>query len=146
MIDYKAQVPELVGMFQKELAERVAAGPGSKTYGVISVLVQAWYEVEYLFTVDKSAFVPPPKVQSAVIRLHRREVEHLDCDEKLFKQIVKQTFSQRRKMLRNTMKAFLKNEELLKDSMFDLRPERLSVDDFIRLTQMVEKEMEELTD
>lgn len=137
MLDYKDQVPELVGMFQKEVAERVVAEPGSKIYGVISILIQAWYEGEYLFEVDKTAFNPPPKVQSAVIRLHRRRTPILDCDEKLFRRIVKQTFSQRRKMLRNTMKSFIKDHPMLQEPFFQQRPERLSVQDFISLTKRI---------
>ena len=139
MIEHREQVPELVGMFQKEVAQRVVAGPGSKTYGVISVLIQAWYEGEYLFEVDKSAFNPPPKVQSAVIRLQRKDHVQLDCDEQLFRRIVKQTFGQRRKMLRNTMKAFVKDHPMLKEPFFQQRPERLSVEDFIELTQRIER-------
>ena len=139
MIEYRHQIPELVGMFQKEVAQRVVAPPGSKTYGVISVLVQAYYEGEYLFTVDKSAFYPPPKVQSGVIRLIRKKDHVLECDEKLFRTIVKQTFSQRRKMLRNTMKSFFLDGEILRNDFFQQRPERLSVDDFVQLTQWVEE-------
>lgn len=137
MLDYKEQVPELVGMFQKEVAERVVAKPGSKTYGVISVLIQAWYEGEYLFEVDKSAFNPPPKVQSAVIRLVRRKEDIMIADHRLFRRIVKQTFSQRRKMLRNTMKAFVKGDPMLDEEFFKQRPERLSVEDYIALTNRV---------
>jgi len=139
MLEYRAFIPEMVGMFQREVAERVVAPPGSKTYGVISVLVQAYYAGEYLFTVKKGNFSPPPKVQSAVIRLLRKDVQELGCDEKLFRRVVKQAFSQRRKMLRNTMKTFLKGNPLLKDSFFDQRPERLSVQDFINLTNQVEE-------
>ncbi len=138
MLEYKESVPELVGMFQKEVAERVIAPPGNKTYGVISVLVQAFYEGEYLFTVDKSQFSPPPKVQSGVIRLVRREKLELDCDEKLFTRVVKQAFSQRRKMLRNTMKAFAKDHPMLTEEFFQQRPERLSVQDYIDLTRRIE--------
>ena len=137
MLDYKEQVPELVGMFQKEMAERVVASPGNKDYGVISVLMQAYYEGEYLFTVGREHFAPPPKVTSAVIRLSRRENQTLNCDTKLFKQVVKQAFSQRRKMLRNTMKAFLKDSPLLQETFFKQRPERLSVEDFVQLTNWV---------
>lgn len=137
MLEYKEQVPELVGMFQKEVAERVVAKPGSKTYGVISVLIQAWYEGEFLFEVDRSAFNPPPKVQSAVIRLVRREADIMVADHKLFRSIVKQTFSQRRKMLRNTMKAFVKDDPMLNEEFFKQRPERLSVEDYIALTNRV---------
>ena len=138
MLDYKEQVPELVGMFQKEMAERVVAGPGSKTYGAISVLTQAFYTGEYLFTVDKSCFTPPPKVQSAVIRLSRKSELNLDCNPLLFKRIVKQTFGQRRKMLRNTMKSFTDKAELLTHPDMTKRPEKLSVEDFIRITKGVE--------
>ncbi|MEM9884920.1 MAG: 16S rRNA (adenine(1518)-N(6)/adenine(1519)-N(6))-dimethyltransferase RsmA [Bacteroidota bacterium] len=138
MLDYRAAVPELVGMFQKEMAERVTASSGGKEYGVISVLVQAYYDADYLFTVKRGNFNPPPKVTSAVIRLIRKEEQDLGCNPKLFKQIVKQTFSQRRKMLRNTMKSFLKGHELLQNDFFKQRPERLSVADFVQLTQWVE--------
>ena len=140
MIEHKELIPEMVGMFQKEVAERVISKPGNKTYGVVSVLIQAWYEGEYLFTVDKSNFNPPPKVQSGVIRLRRRNIDQLGCDEKLFKTVVKQAFSQRRKMLRNTMKPFLAGNALLDEPLFTQRPERLSVDDFIKLTNIIEQE------
>lgn len=139
MLEYRAQVPELVGMFQKEVAERVVAPPGSRTYGVISVLVQAYYEGTLLFGVDRFEFAPPPKVQSAVIRLTRKENQDLGCNYKLFRQIVKQAFSQRRKMLRNTMKTFLTGDDLLTDAFFTQRPEQLSVEDFIQLTTWVEE-------
>lgn len=139
MLEYKEQIPEMVGMFQKEVAERVIAKPGGKTYGVISVLIQAYYEGEYLFTVDKSKFTPPPKVQSAVIRLTRKENQELGCDYKLFRRVVKTAFSQRRKMLRNTMKQFFgKGAPVLEEELFTLRPERLSVEDFIALTNRVQ--------
>ena len=139
MLEYKEQIPEMVGMFQKEVAERVVAKPGSKTYGVISVLIQAFYNGKYLFTVDKSNFTPPPKVQSGVIRLTRKDNLDLGCDQKLFSQIVKQTFGQRRKMLRNTMKSFLKDNPLLGETFFTKRPEKISVDEFIQLTKWVEE-------
>lgn len=138
MLDYRRQIPEMVGMFQKEVAERVVAAPGSKTYGVISVLVQAFYEGEYLFGVDRSKFNPPPQVQSAVIRLTRREPAVLDCDEALFRSIVKTTFGQRRKMLRNTLKEFITDPAILEDPQFTRRPEQLSVADFVELTRRVE--------
>ena len=138
MLDYRAQVPELVGMFQREMAERVIAPPGSKTYGVISVLVQAYYKGEYLFTVKQGSFNPPPKVQSAVIRLVRKPQASLGCDEKLFRRIVKQTFNQRRKMLRNTLKPLFP-DELLKEEFYQQRPESLSVADFVKLTRIAEK-------
>lgn len=139
MLEGRQYIPEMVGMFQKEVAERIVAGPGSKTYGVISVLLQAFYEGEYLFTVDKSNFSPPPQVQSAVIRLLRKEQQELGCDEQLFRQVVKQAFSQRRKMLRNTMKAYIKGDSLLDSSFFDQRPERLSLEDFVQLTNWIEE-------
>ncbi|MEN0049547.1 MAG: 16S rRNA (adenine(1518)-N(6)/adenine(1519)-N(6))-dimethyltransferase RsmA [Bacteroidota bacterium] len=139
MLDHRQSVPELVGMFQKEMAERVVAKPGGKEYGVISVLVQAFYKGEYLFTVKRGHFNPPPKVTSAVIRLTRKTNQNLGCDYKLFRQIVKQTFGQRRKMLRNTMKPFLKGSDLLKEDFFQQRPERLSVEDFVQLTNWVEE-------
>lgn len=140
MLEYRDRIPEMVGMFQKEVAARIVAGPGSKTYGVISVLVQAYYEGEYLFDVDKSAFDPPPKVQSGVIRLVRKEQDKPNCDMKLFKRLVKQAFSQRRKMLRNTMKTYLKGNEVLNEPIFSKRPEALSLEDFIWLTNLVERE------
>ncbi len=138
MLEYRQQIPEMVGMFQKEVAERIISPPGSKVYGVISVLIQAYYQGEYLFTVDKSQFIPPPKVQSAVIRLTRRENLHLDCDEALFRIIVKQAFGQRRKMLRNTMKSFLPAAALTASPLFQKRPEQLTVADFIQLTRTIE--------
>lgn len=136
LLEYREQVPELVGMFQKEVAERVASGPGTKAYGVITVLVQAYYDVEYLFTVGPENFNPPPKVQSAVIRLHRKpDFEELGCDPKRFKAIVKIAFGTRRKMLRNSMKQFFPKEVLFEDPLFQRRPESLSVSEFIVLTQ-----------
>lgn len=138
MLEYRRQIPELVGMFQREVAQRVIAGPGSKTYGVISVLVQAYYEGKYLFSVDRRNFNPPPKVQSGVIRLTRKEQLSLGCDETLFRNIVKQTFNQRRKMLRNTMKEFVPDDPVLEEPLFRKRPEELSVEEFIDLTLLVE--------
>lgn len=134
MLDYKAQIPEMVGMFQKEVAERVVAGPGNKDYGVISVLVQAFYEGEYLFTVDKSHFDPPPQVQSGVIRLLRKANQDLGCDEALFRTVVKTAFGQRRKMLRNTLKPLFGDTSLMDDPFFQKRPEQLSVADYVQLT------------
>ncbi len=139
MLEYRHLIPEMVGMFQKEVAERVVADPGSKTYGVISVLLQADYEGEYLFTVDKKKFSPPPKVQSAVIRMTRRPESLVQHNLHLFRQIVKQSFGQRRKMLRNTMKMFIKDDPLLQTDFFKQRPEQLSVQDFIWLTEEVHK-------
>lgn len=138
MLDYRDQIPEMVGMFQKEVAERVVAPAGSKTYGVISVLMKAYYDGEYLFTVGPENFNPPPKVQSAVIRLRRKEELDLGCDPKLFKKVVKQAFSQRRKMLRNTMKTYLAGNEILQNKFFDQRPEKLTLEDFIQLTKWIE--------
>jgi 16S rRNA (adenine1518-N6/adenine1519-N6)-dimethyltransferase len=135
LIEYREYIPEMVGMFQKELAERIISGPGSKVYGVISVLVQAYYTGEYLFTVSPGSFNPAPKVKSGVIRLTRKENFTLNCDEKLFKTVVKTTFGQRRKMLRNTMKSLVKDEDLLKDDFFNKRPEQLSLEEFVELTK-----------
>ena len=137
MLEYKEGVPELVGMFQKEVAERITSEPHCKAYGVISVLMQAYYDTVYLFEVDSYDFDPPPKVQSAVIRLTRKENQDLGCSPKLFKAIVKQTFSQRRKMLRNTMKVYIKGHPLLEEDFFKRRPEELSVPEFVWLTQQV---------
>ena len=134
----KELVDESVGMFQKEVAERTAAKPGSKTYGIISVLLQAFYDIEYLFTVEPEAFDPPPKVKSGVIRLKRNEVKSLDCDEKLFKQVVKLGFNQRRKTLRNSLKSLLP-DEVRDEEMFSKRPEQLSVAQFVEICQMIEK-------
>jgi 16S rRNA (adenine1518-N6/adenine1519-N6)-dimethyltransferase len=148
MLDYKEIIPEMVGMFQKEVAERIVAEPGSKIYGVISVLIQAFYDGKYLFTVDRMNFDPPPKVQSGVIQMTRKENQDLGCDYKMFRRVVKQAFGQRRKMLRNTMKLFFKeNEEagneLFQDEIFTLRPEKLSVQDFVKLTLMVQEALGE---
>ena len=142
-LDYKDQVPLIVGMFQKEVAERITTGPGSKTYGVISVFLQAFYEVEYLFTVDEHVFFPPPKVKSAVIRLSRNDRADLGCDEKFFRQVVKMAFNQRRKTLRNSLKPLLKNaigKANIEEELLNLRPERLSVSEFIHLTQQLRVE------
>ena len=149
MLDYKELIPCCTGMIQKEVAERMAAGPGSKTYGILSVLIQAWYDVEYLFTVEPGVFNPPPKVRSAVVRLTRNETTDLGCDEKLFKRLVKTTFNQRRKTLRNNIKPLLSAleaestekpdfTELLADPIMQKRPEQLSVEDFINLTLRIQ--------
>lgn len=139
MVEHRNLIPCCTGMIQKEVAERMAADPGSKTYGVLSVLIQAWYDVEYLFTVHEHVFNPPPKVKSAVIRLTRNNKESLGCDEKLFRRIVKTVFTQRRKMLRNPMKQILgKDCPILSDDIFNKRPEQLSVQDYIDLTNKVE--------
>lgn len=137
MLEHKELIPEMVGMFQKEVADRVISKEGSKVYGVISLLVQAFYEGELLFNVDKSCFTPPPKVQSAVIRLKRKANTDLGCDERLFKTVVKTAFNQRRKMLRNTMKALIEDPSVLADKFFDKRPEQLSLADFVQLTNQV---------
>lgn len=140
MLEYKDLIPCCTGMIQKEVAERIAAKPGNKTYGILSVLIQAWYRVEYLFTVHEHVFNPPPKVKSAVIRMTRNETQNLGCNEKLFKQIVKTTFNQRRKTLRNSISPILdKNSPLSADPLFNKRPEQLSVEDFIELTNRVEQ-------
>lgn len=132
------RIPEIIGMFQKEVAERIASPPGSKAYGIISVLLQAFYNIEYLFTVSESVFYPPPKVKSAVIRLRRNSVEKLPCDEALFIRLVKTAFNQRRKTLRNSIRSMLPisatpHGSPVLSACLDLRAERLSVDDFVRL-------------
>lgn len=138
MLDYKDLIPCCTGMIQKEVAERIAAGPGSKTYGILSILIQAWYKVEYLFTVHEHVFNPPPKVKSAVIRMTRNETKELGCNERLFKLIVKTTFNQRRKTLRNSISSILeKGNPLSNDPVFNKRPEQLSVQEFIELTNRV---------
>ena len=124
-------------MFQKEVAQRCAEKPGSKEYGILSVFLQAYYQVEYLFTVKAGVFNPPPKVLSAVIRLTRNNVEQLDCDEKLFWQVVKAGFNQRRKTLRNALSALINRETLKDEPMLELRAERLSVADFVKLTNLI---------
>lgn len=133
----KELVTEMVGMFQKEVAERVAALPGKKTYGILSVLLQAFYDIEYLFTVHENSFNPPPKVKSAVIRMKRNSNKQLHCDEALFKQIVKTAFNQRRKTIRNSLKSFNFDAEFLQTSIFNARPEQLSVQDFETICQNV---------
>lgn len=140
VLDYREQVPEVVCMIQKEVAERMAAGPGSKTYGILSVLMQAWYDIEYLFTVGEGAFLPPPKVKSAVIRLSRNDRSSLPCDEELFKRVVKTTFNQRRKTIRNSLKPILATLPKLPDFIpyLDARPEQLSVEEFVELTKSLE--------
>ncbi|MBO5801391.1 MAG: 16S rRNA (adenine(1518)-N(6)/adenine(1519)-N(6))-dimethyltransferase RsmA [Alistipes sp.] len=130
-------VPECVGMIQKEVAVRLAEPPGSKEYGILSVLLQAWYDIEYLFTVGEKVFNPPPKVKSAVIRLTRNKTEHLECDETLFIKVVKASFGQRRKMLRNSLKAAFGNFGGNEHRFFTMRAEQLSVADFVELTNWV---------
>ena len=139
MLDNKDSIPCLAGMIQKEVAERIAAPAGSKTYGILSVLMQAYYKIEYLFTVNATVFDPPPKVQSAVIRFTRNEVSQIDCNEQLFKTVVKTAFNQRRKTLRNSLKPIVESgHPMYADPLFDLRPERLDVAAFIDLTKRVE--------
>lgn len=130
-------IPEMVGMFQKEVADRIVAPPGSKVYGITSVLAQAFYRTEYLFTVERGSFNPPPKVLSAVIRLTRKENFELGCDEQLFRQVVKTAFNQRRKMLRNTLKPFFRGELLMQDHYFEKRPEQLGWEEFAELTKRI---------
>ena len=137
VLDNRQQVLEVVGMFQKEVAERCAAKPGSKEYGILSVFLQAYYKIDYLFTVKAGVFNPPPKVLSAVIRLIRNDTEKLNCDEKLFWQVVKAGFNQRRKTLRNALSSLINKENMTDDKMLDLRAERLSVDEFVKLTNEI---------
>lgn len=138
ILEDKDRVPEVVCMIQKEVAERIAEKPGSKTYGILSVLLQAWYDIEYVLTVGPGAFVPPPKVHSAVIRLTRNSRTSLGCDEKLFKTVVKAAFNQRRKTLRNALKPLIPEGLDTSDAIFDLRAERLSVEDFVSLTLQIQ--------
>lgn len=140
ILDHKDMVPLVVGMFQKEVAERIASKPGNKIYGVTSVLLQAFYTIEYLFTVDENVFTPPPRVKSAVIRLTRNEAKKLECNEKRFKQVVKAGFNQRRKTLRNAIKAIPLKPEFNNHHYLTLRAEQLSVDDFVALTNMLDVE------
>lgn len=134
ILDDKDLVPEVVCMIQKEVAERIAEKPGSKTYGILSVLLQAWYDIDYVMTVGSGAFAPPPKVQSAVIRLRRNSRTSLGCDEKMFRNVVKTAFNQRRKTLRNALKPITPEGLDTTDPIFELRAEKLSVEDFVRLT------------
>ncbi|TYP76147.1 16S rRNA (adenine(1518)-N(6)/adenine(1519)-N(6))-dimethyltransferase RsmA [Aquimarina intermedia] len=135
----KERIPEFTGMFQKEVAQRICAGPGSKTYGILSVLTQAFYDAEYLFTVPPTVFNPPPKVDSGVLRLRRKDDFTLPCDEKLLYTVVKTAFNQRRKTLRNSLKSILPEQIDTTESLFSKRPEQLEVSEFITLTQAVEK-------
>ncbi len=133
LLDYRQQIPEMVGMFQKEVADRIVAPPGSKVYGITSVVAQAFYTTEYLFTVERGSFNPPPQVLSAVIRLTRKENFELGCNEKRFREVVKTAFNQRRKMLRNTLKPFFPGLNLLDDPYFEKRPEQLGWADYVQL-------------
>jgi 16S rRNA (adenine1518-N6/adenine1519-N6)-dimethyltransferase len=140
VLDHKDKIIELTGMLQKEVAERICAGPGTRTYGILSVLLQAYYKIEYLFTVPETVFSPPPKVKSGVVRLRRNETVSLGCNEVLFKKVVKACFNQRRKTLRNSVKAVfeLKSNEY---PLFHLRPEQLSVNQFVDLTNWIDENL-----
>jgi 16S rRNA (adenine1518-N6/adenine1519-N6)-dimethyltransferase len=140
ILDNRDKIPEVAGMLQKEVAERICAGPGTKVYGILSVLLQAYYDIEYLFTVSEGVFSPPPKVKSGVVRLRRNSIMKLECDEQLFVRVVKACFNQRRKTLRNSVRAVfdLKSEEY---PMFHLRPEQLSVSQFVSLTNWIDENL-----
>lgn len=143
MLDYKEFIPFCSGMIQKEVGERLAAKPGSKAYGILSIFIQLWYDVEYLFTVSETVFSPPPKVKSAVVLMKRNSRNSLECNEVLFRQIVKATFNQRRKKMRNPIQQIVgKGAAILADPMLDNRPEQLSIEQFIELTNKVEKELQ----
>lgn len=146
MLDYKDLVPCCTGMIQREVALRMASAPGHKTYGILSVLIQTWYDVEYLFTVDENVFNPPPKVKSAVIRMTRNEVTDLGCDEILFKRLVKAVFNQRRKMLRVSLRQLFTKAParpvFYEQDIMTKRPEQLSIPEFITLTNLVKKELD----
>ncbi len=139
-LENKASIPEFAGMFQKEVAQRITAGPGSKIYGILSVLTQAFYHAEYLFTVPPGVFMPPPKVESGVIRLLRKQDTSLGVPEDFFFKVVKTAFNQRRKTLRNSLKSFELSDHLKEDSIFALRPEQLSVEEFIALTKKIQED------
>jgi len=146
MIDNRQLIPCCTGMIQHEVALRIASQPGTKAYGILSVLIQAWYDVEYLFMVDETVFNPPPKVKSAVIRMTRNSVQQLGCDEVLFKRVVKTAFNQRRKMLRVSLRPLFDvqhpaSDAFFRDDMMTLRPEQLSIAQFVELTNRVEKEL-----
>ena len=139
VLDHKDRIPICSGMIQKEVAERIASKPGKKAYGILSVLLQAYYDIEYLFTVDEHVFNPPPKVKSAVIRMIRNNRQGLGCDEALFKNVVKTAFNQRRKQMRNSLMQLVgKENPILNESIFTKRPEQLSVEEFIALTQLIQ--------
>lgn len=139
VLEYKDRIPVCSGMIQKEVAERIASKPGKKAYGILSVLLQAYYDIEYLFTVNENVFAPPPKVKSAVVRLMRNRRQELGCDEQLFKQVVKTAFNQRRKQMRNSLMSLVgKDNPLLSDPVFTKRPEQLSVEEFIQLTNLID--------
>ncbi len=136
-IENRRQVMEFAGMFQKEVAERIGATHGSKQYGILSVMAQAYFEVDYLFTVNESVFIPPPKVKSGVIRMLRKKKLHMECDEQLFKTIVKTSFNTRRKMLRKSLKTLFDKPEILSREIFRKRPEQLSIEEFVEITNML---------
>jgi 16S rRNA (adenine1518-N6/adenine1519-N6)-dimethyltransferase len=140
-LDMREQIPEFSGMFQKEVAQRICSKEGSKVYGILSVLTQAFYEAEYLFTVPPSVFNPPPKVESGVLRLTRKKDNTLPCNDKVLFKVVKTAFQQRRKTLRNSLKTFNLSDNLKANVIFDRRPEQLSVQEFIQLTQWIEKDV-----
>ena len=140
MLDHKEQIPEFSGMFQKEVAQRICAPHGSKTYGILSVLIQAYYHAEYLFTVPPTVFNPPPKVESGVLVLRRKDSLDIGCNPVLFKRVVKAAFNLRRKTLRNSLKTLELSQNLKEDTIFDLRPEQISVSDFIALTKKIEND------
>ena len=146
MLDYKDHIPCCTGMIQHEVAQRIASQPGNKAYGILSVMIQAWYDVEYLFMVDEHVFNPPPKVKSAVIRMTRNNVEHLGCDERLFRTVVKTVFNQRRKMLRVSLRQlFTKGTvapDFFENEMMTMRPEQLTIPQFVELTNLVAQQME----
>lgn len=146
LLDFKNQIPCCVGMIQKEVAERIASPAGKKAYGILSVLLQAYYHIEYLFTVNEQVFDPPPKVKSAVVRLTRNDRQMLDCDEVLFKTVIKTAFNQRRKTLRNSLKPLLgKDAAVYSEQIFDKRPEQLTVEQFVTLTNLVNQELTRIT-
>ena len=139
VLEYKDRIPVCSGMIQKEVAERIASKPGKKAYGILSVLLQAYYDIEYLFTVDEHVFNPPPKVKSAVIRMTRNKRRRLECDEALFKTVVKTAFNQRRKQMRNSLQQLVgKGNPVLEEKIFTMRPEQLTVEQFVELTKMIE--------
>ncbi len=142
-LEYRNQIPEIMGMFQKEVAERVAEGPGSKQYGILSVLLQTYYDISYCFTVGKGVFNPPPKVDSGVIRCTRNNRNQLPCDEAFYKAIIKAAFNQRRKTMRNSLKGLMQGSQLDHDFM-TRRPETMSVEEFIELTCMIEERLANL--
>lgn len=145
MLDNRDLIPCCTGMIQREVALRMASGPGCKAYGILSVLTQAWYDVEYLFTVDENVFNPPPKVKSAVIRMTRNKVDRLGCDEQLFKRVVKTVFNQRRKMLRVSLRQIFGGmpsaDPFFSQPIMTRRPEQLSVNEFVELTNVVEVQL-----